>query len=166
MIGALEGPMQIFRVPIAGKPARQARTPRDPVTPRTPREGTKHQQLLTMLRRSEDATIAQLVEATGRQQHTAHGFCGGLEKRPGIVVKVMGRVRQGGPDKRAQRKHPALRGRAPPGLDRGAREARRWPRGTCLPLSAKRLLSARRAAVGYLRAAPIDPAQRRATLFA
>jgi hypothetical protein len=103
IIAALEGPMQALRALLAGKAARQPRTPRDPATPRKPREGTKQEQVLAMLRREEGATIAQIVEVSGRQQHTVRGFFAGLKKRQGIAVEVMERVRQVGPDKQGSR---------------------------------------------------------------
>jgi hypothetical protein len=43
------------------KPAPATRT----ASPRKPREGTKHQQVLGMLRRPEGATVAHIAEATG-----------------------------------------------------------------------------------------------------
>jgi hypothetical protein len=54
--------------------------------------------VLALLRRSEGATIAQVMEATGWQQHTVRGFFAGLKKRQGIAVEVMERVRQVGPN--------------------------------------------------------------------
>ncbi|WP_408639675.1 recombinase family protein [Roseomonas populi] len=57
---------------------RAARLPRDPSLPRRPREGTKHQAVLSLLRREEGATIAQVVEAAGWAQHTVRGFFAGL----------------------------------------------------------------------------------------
>jgi hypothetical protein len=77
------------------KPARPVHAPS---APRKPREGTKQQQVLTMLRQSEGATVAQIVEATGWQAHTVRGFFAGLKKR-GIVVSVLERVRQVGSGK-------------------------------------------------------------------
>ena len=67
-----------------------------PLRPKT-REGTKQTQLIAMLRRSEGATIAQIVEATGWQPHTVRGaLAGALKKRLGLDVaseKVEGRGR-------------------------------------------------------------------------
>jgi hypothetical protein len=85
-----------LRVALAGKPAR---TPREAGAPRKPREGTKQETVLALLRREEGATIAQIVEATGWQQHTVRGFFAGLKKRQGIEVKVLERIRQVGPNK-------------------------------------------------------------------
>ncbi len=95
----LDESVAALRAALAGKPARQTRTPRHPATPRKPREGTKQEQVLAMLRREDGATIAQIMETTGWQQHTVRGFFAGLKKRQGIAVEVLERVRQVGPDK-------------------------------------------------------------------
>ncbi|MBR0683280.1 DUF3489 domain-containing protein [Roseomonas eburnea] len=86
----------MLRSSLAGKPPR---APREPGAPRKPREGTKQETVLAMLRRAEGATIAQICEATGWQQHTVRGFFAGLKKRQGIEVQVLERVRQVGPNK-------------------------------------------------------------------
>jgi hypothetical protein len=96
MIGALDGPMDALRAALAGKPPRAARKPG---APRKPREGTKQETVLALLRREEGATIAQIVEATGWQQHTVRGFFAGLKKRQGISVIAAERIRQVGPNK-------------------------------------------------------------------
>lgn len=95
MIGALDAPMAALRILLAGKPAR---TPRDASAPRKPREGTKQEQVLTMLRRPEGATVAQIAEATGWAQHTVRGFFAGLKKK-GHAVGVKSRERMVGPNK-------------------------------------------------------------------
>ncbi len=100
MITALDGPMQVLRAALAGK---QSRPAREPGAPRKPREGTKQGTVLAMLRREEGATIAQICEATGWQQHTVRGFFAGLKKRQGIQVQVLERVRQVGPHKEGAR---------------------------------------------------------------
>ncbi len=65
--------------------------------PRKLRDGTKQARLIEMLRRTEGATIAQIVEATGWQPHTVRGaFAGALKKKLGLEVsseKVEGRGR-------------------------------------------------------------------------
>jgi hypothetical protein len=76
------------------KPARAPRA----TEPRKPREGTKQQQVLSMLRRPEGATVAQIMQATGWQAHTVRGFFAGLKKR-GIQISVLERFRQVGPGK-------------------------------------------------------------------
>jgi hypothetical protein len=96
IIGALEGPMEALRALLATKPARVTR---EPGAPRKPREGTKQEAVLTLLRREEGATIAQICEATGWQQHTVRGFFAGLKKRQGISVIAAERIRQVGPNK-------------------------------------------------------------------
>jgi hypothetical protein len=80
---------------LLAKPAPAART----AGPRKPREGTKHQQVLAMLRRPEGATVAQIAETTGWQPHTVRGFFAGLKKRHGIAVDAAERVRQVGAGK-------------------------------------------------------------------
>ncbi len=100
MIGALDAPMEALRILLAGK---AARAPRDPGAPRKPREGTKQETVLAMLRRAEGATIAQICEATGWQQHTVRGFFAGLKKRQGITVIAAERIRQVGPNKEGAR---------------------------------------------------------------
>jgi hypothetical protein len=82
----------------APRPERAARPPRDPAAPRQPRTGTKQEAVLAMLRRDEGATITQVMDATGWQQHTVRGFLAGLKRR-GITVEVLERVRQVGPNK-------------------------------------------------------------------
>lgn len=58
----------------------------EPRQPRS-REGTKQAQLIAMLRRPEDATIAQVIEATGWQPHTVRGaISGALKKKRGLEV--------------------------------------------------------------------------------
>ncbi|WP_207623103.1 DUF3489 domain-containing protein [Falsiroseomonas algicola] len=93
--GALEVAIATLQAAVAGKPARPAR---EPGAPRAPRQGTKQEQVLALLRRPEGATIAQVMEATGWQQHTVRGFFAGIKKRQGIAVEVMERVRQVGPN--------------------------------------------------------------------
>ena len=89
-----------LRAALAAKPPRAAR---EPGAPRKPREGTKQAQVLGLLRRGEGATIAQICEATGWQQHTVRGFFAGLKRRQGITVIVAERIRQVGPNKEGAR---------------------------------------------------------------
>jgi hypothetical protein len=100
IIAALDAPMEALRNLFANKAPRRAR---EPGAPRRPREGTKQEQVLALLRREEGATIAQICEATGWQQHTVRGFFAGLKKRQGIGVQVLERVRQVGPSKEGAR---------------------------------------------------------------
>jgi hypothetical protein len=61
----------------------------------TPRSGTKQAQIITLLQRTEGATIAEIVVATGWQAHSARGMISGaLKKKLGLPVtseKVDGR---------------------------------------------------------------------------
>lgn len=91
----LEVAIASLQAALVGKAARAAR---EPGAPRAPRQGTKQDQVLALLRRPEGATIAQVMEATGWQQHTVRGFFAGLKKRQGIAVEAMERVRQVGPN--------------------------------------------------------------------
>jgi hypothetical protein len=88
-----------LRAALATKPGRPAR---EPGAPRKPREGTKQQAVLSMLRREEGATVAQIAEATGWASHTVRGFLAGLKKK-GIAIDVLERVRQVGPNKEGAR---------------------------------------------------------------
>lgn len=85
-----------LRAALAGK---QPLTAREPGAPRKARAGTKQQQVLTLLRRPEGATVAQIIDLTGWRQHTVRGFLAGLKKRQGIAVEVLERVRQVGSDR-------------------------------------------------------------------
>ena len=67
-------------------PAVQDTSPEAPPVRKT-RDGTKQAQLIAMLRRSQGATIAQLVEAADWRPHTVRGFfAGALKKRLGLTV--------------------------------------------------------------------------------
>ena len=78
---AAEGPSASHTTPLRGKA----------------REGTKQAALVAMLKRSEGATIAEVVAATGWQPHTVRGaLAGALKKRLGLTIaseKVEGRGR-------------------------------------------------------------------------
>ncbi|WP_043838986.1 DUF3489 domain-containing protein [Muricoccus aerilatus] len=91
---ALPGSIEVLRAAL-GCRTTQSRAERDAAAPRRPREGTKHQTVLTLLRREEGATIAGIMEATGWAQHTVRGFLAGLKKK-GHTVEVLERVRQVG----------------------------------------------------------------------
>ncbi|EDP64358.1 hypothetical protein BAL199_09053 [alpha proteobacterium BAL199] len=55
--------------------------------PRTPRDGTKQALLIEMLRSENGATIAEIVAATGWQQHTVRGaIAGALKKKLGLNI--------------------------------------------------------------------------------
>lgn len=74
------------------------KAPRDTGTPRKPREGTKQEAVLALLRRTEGATIAQIMETTAWASHTCRSFLAGLKKKD-IKVETMERVRMVGPNK-------------------------------------------------------------------
>ena len=65
--------------------------------PRKARTGTKQALVVEMLRRSEGATVDQIMEATGWQRHTVRGaFAGALKKKLGLAIaseKVEGGAR-------------------------------------------------------------------------
>ena len=61
--------------------------PKPASTERKTREGTKQALVIEMLRRSDGATIAEIVEATGWASHSARGFMAGtLKKKLGLTV--------------------------------------------------------------------------------
>jgi hypothetical protein len=96
IIAAIEAPMNALRVLLAGK------APRDAGAPRKPRSGTKQEAVLTLLRRTEGATVAQIAEATGWASHTVRGFLAGLKKK-GLKVDALDKVQMIGPGKQGAR---------------------------------------------------------------
>jgi len=73
----------------AEKPAAEASAAEEPTAPkeRKQREGTKQQQMIDMLRRPKGATLLEIVEATGWQQHTIRGaMAGALKKKLGLTI--------------------------------------------------------------------------------
>ena len=93
----------ISRAVEAFRAASQPRQSRLTRAPGTPRPGTKQAAVLALLRGPEGTTIAQVMEATGWQQHTVRGFFAGLKKRQDITVTVLERVRQVGPGAQGSR---------------------------------------------------------------
>ncbi len=67
----------------------------DTAKPVAIRAGTKQAQIIALLQRSEGATVAEMVEATGWQAHTVRGsISGALKKKLGLPIiaeKVEGR---------------------------------------------------------------------------
>jgi hypothetical protein len=69
----------------------------------TVRPNTKQALMITMLRRPEGATIAQIAAATGWQSHTCRGaLAGALKKKLGLTITTE-RVRSVGPNKEGAR---------------------------------------------------------------
>ena len=81
------------------EPVSEAPASPQPAAPkeRKPREGTKQQQMIDLMRRPKGATLVEIVEATGWQQHTIRGaMAGTLKKRLGLTIaseKIEGRGR-------------------------------------------------------------------------
>jgi hypothetical protein len=51
------------------------------------REGSKQSVIVELMKRSEGATLAQMVEATGWQAHTVRGcMAGALKKKLGLTI--------------------------------------------------------------------------------
>ena len=87
---------------IAGLRNAMASMPRQARAATRQRTGTKQEAVLALLRCEEGATIAQVMEATGWQQHTVRGFLAGLKRR-GVTVEVLERVRQVGPNRQGSK---------------------------------------------------------------
>ena len=82
------------RPPVAKDPPRSANQPtRDKPARKaqrrvTAREGTKKEKVLALLRRSQGATLAEMMKITGWQSHSVRGFLSGaLRKQMGLRVK-------------------------------------------------------------------------------
>ena len=70
-------------VPRPGSGAAQTTEPAQ----RRTRDNSKQAQVIAMLKRPEGATIAQICEATGWQQHTVRGtFAGAFKKKLGLEI--------------------------------------------------------------------------------
>jgi hypothetical protein len=69
-------------------PKRQRRTAREPkpVTPAKAKAPTRLDQLEQLLRREDGGSIAEMVEATGWQQHSVRGAMAGALKKRGLVI--------------------------------------------------------------------------------
>ncbi len=65
----------------------RADTAADSAGPRSTREGTKLATLVELLRQPEGATMAEMTEATGWQQHTVRGaLAASVKKKLGLEV--------------------------------------------------------------------------------
>ena len=82
------------KVATPAKPAKAS-----PADEPTPRAGTKQAKLIELLRRPEGATVEQIAEATGWQNHTVRGaISGALKKKLRLTVEAT-RTREVGPNK-------------------------------------------------------------------
>ena len=67
---------------------RQKSEPKPASSERKAREGTKQALVIEMLRRTDGASIAEIVEATGWLSHTARGvLAGSLKKKLGLAIE-------------------------------------------------------------------------------
>ena len=83
-------PVVVKTVAAIREHAAKAATPKPPIQ----RTGTKQAQVIAMLQRPEGATIAEIVEATSWQAHSARGAISGVvKKKLGFVV---GSTKEGG----------------------------------------------------------------------
>jgi Protein of unknown function (DUF3489) len=66
-----------------------AKTTDAPINPKPPRtrENSKQAQMIGLLKRSDGATLNELIEATGWQAHTVRGaMAGALKKKLGLTI--------------------------------------------------------------------------------
>jgi hypothetical protein len=71
------------------EPAAGKATGGKPGRPPTRGTGTKKAQVLALLRRTQGATLAELVEATGWQAHSVRGFLSGaVGKKMGLEAEI------------------------------------------------------------------------------
>jgi hypothetical protein len=90
------GKQAAHAAPAKGKPKKDAHkgkrrhTARDAAKDTAPiaREGTKKAEVIDLMRRSQGATLAEIMELTGWQSHTVRGFVSGtLIKKLGLEVE-------------------------------------------------------------------------------
>ena len=82
-----KGAQEVFALTAQGRQAIGIEEPEEKQPPKT-RPGTKLDQVIKMLSRPEGATITQIMEQTGWQQHTVHGtLAGALKKRLGLTIE-------------------------------------------------------------------------------
>lgn len=86
-------PVVVSAVASARKAKREPAPPPDLTNTPKPvalRAGTKQAQIIAMLQRPEGATMAEIVEATSWQAHTARGIISGaLKKKLGLVITTV-----------------------------------------------------------------------------
>jgi len=95
--GADSGPEEEPATDMADQPETTPTEADSANTPRKTRQGTKQEALITMLKRPEGASIAEIMEATDWLAHTCRGaIAGPLKKKLGLMItseKVDGRGR-------------------------------------------------------------------------
>jgi hypothetical protein len=69
----------------ATKATRSKKSPKGESKPKGTREGSKAAQVVTMLQRSNGATLAEILEKMGWQKHTVRGFMAGAMKKAGYL---------------------------------------------------------------------------------
>jgi len=86
--------------PKAAKKAKATKHATPKAATPTPREGSKKEIVLVLIRRPKGATLAEIMAATGWQNHSVRGFISGaLGKKMGLVVESF----KNGLDERAYR---------------------------------------------------------------
>jgi hypothetical protein len=81
------------------KPAKARATRTKSADKRTLRTGTKQGLMIELLKRPEGATVEQIAELTGWQNHTVRGaISGALKKKLGLTIDAT-RTREVGPNK-------------------------------------------------------------------
>lgn len=71
----------------AAKGARGKKTAANARSGGVARQGSKAAQVVSMLQRNNGATLAEIMEVTGWQQHTVRGFMAGAMKKAGHAVE-------------------------------------------------------------------------------
>ncbi|MBF0629279.1 MAG: DUF3489 domain-containing protein [Magnetococcales bacterium] len=97
---ALEHAFRLGRDSMARK-TKPAKPARQPTAPKTPRADSKQARVIAMMQRPEGATLAQIAEATGWQNHTIRAFIS-TSKKKGLEIasnhlRVVGPNQPGSP---------------------------------------------------------------------